>query len=358
MTWATVLAILIQAAATTGGVRGQVVDATGAAVAGAEVVASVRGRVVERLRSDAAGRFSIASAAEGLEVVISAPGFADARLVVPPGTPVLRVLLEPASIQESITVAAQPDAGRLRTPGSVTTLDRPTLEALPALTVDEQLRTVPGFTLFRRSSSRVANPTTQGVTLRGLAASGASRTLVLADGIPLNDPFGGWVYWDRIPAAAIDRVDVTRGGASDLHGSDALGGVVRIDAARGSGAHVLVEGGGDATFRGSGYGGTNAGRSTLFGAAEHFTTDGFVTVTPESRGSIDVPATSRHSSAYGGTRTPLGGHGSVRLVGSYFSEDRGNGTPFQTNATTLRQLAGSVDREGWGGLWTDRKSVV
>ena len=67
--------------------------------------------------------------------------------------------------------------------------------------LDDQLRSVPGFSLFRRTSSRVANPTTQGVTLRGMSASGASRTLVLADGVPLNDPFGAWVYWDRVPVA-------------------------------------------------------------------------------------------------------------------------------------------------------------
>ena len=62
------------------------------------------------------------------------------------------------------------------------------------------LRQVPGFSLFRRTTSRAANPTTQGVSLRGLGASGASRALVLSDGFPLNDPFGGWVYWDRAPA--------------------------------------------------------------------------------------------------------------------------------------------------------------
>ena len=56
----------------------------------------------------------------------------------------------------------------------------------PPLMLDDQLRSVPGFSLFRRTSSRVANPTTQGVTLRGLSASGASRTLVLADDVPLE----------------------------------------------------------------------------------------------------------------------------------------------------------------------------
>jgi outer membrane cobalamin receptor len=74
----------------------------------------------------------------------------------------------------------------------------------------------------------VANPTTQGVSLRGAGASGSSRTLVLSDGLPLNDPFGGWVYWDRIPRASIDHIEVVRGGSSDLYGSDALSGVINV----------------------------------------------------------------------------------------------------------------------------------
>src|SRR5712691_9642889 len=76
------------------------------------------------------------------------------------------------------------------------------------------------------TGSREANPTSQGVSLRGIGASGASRALVLDDGIPLNDPFGGWIYWGRIPLAAIERVEILRGGASDLYGSAAMGGVI------------------------------------------------------------------------------------------------------------------------------------
>jgi outer membrane receptor protein involved in Fe transport len=94
--------------------------------------------------------------------------------------------------------------------------------------LDDALRATPGFSLFRRSSSRVANPTTQGVTLRGVSGSGASRTLVLADGLPLNDPFGSWVYWNRVPQAAVERVEVAGGAFGDLYGPDALGGVVQI----------------------------------------------------------------------------------------------------------------------------------
>ena len=108
-------------------------------------------------------------------------------------------------------VVGDPPAGRreLRgadSPAATTVVTSAELLSSAATTVDDALRFTPGFTLFRRSSSRAANPTTQGVTLRGLSASGASRTLVLADGVPLNDPFGGWVYWSRVPQAAIERI--------------------------------------------------------------------------------------------------------------------------------------------------------
>src|SRR5688500_11549964 len=119
-------------------------------------------------------------------------------------------------LTETMTVtAAAPSIGA---PAAVTTLNRADFESSPAATLDDALRAVPGFSLFRRSSSRVANPTTQGVTLRGLAASGASRALVLADDVPLNDPVGGWVYWNRIPSAAMQEASVSRGAAGDTHG--------------------------------------------------------------------------------------------------------------------------------------------
>ena len=102
------------------------------------------------------------------------------------------------------------------------------LGATAAFRTDDILRQVPGFSLFRRTTSRTANPTAQGVSLRGLGASGASRALVLSDGFPLNDPFGGWVYWDRVPRVSIRSIEVASGGASHLYGSDALGGVINI----------------------------------------------------------------------------------------------------------------------------------
>src|SRR5262249_54949730 len=141
---------------------------------------------------------------------------------------VLDIILAPAMLIEAVTVTAARGAPASEAPAATTVLTSVMLDATAAPALDDQLKTAPGFSLFRRSSSRVANPTTQGVTMRGLSASGASCSLVLVDGVPLNDAFGGWVYWDRVPQAALDRVEIVRGGTSDLYGADAVGGVIQV----------------------------------------------------------------------------------------------------------------------------------
>ncbi|MGB4782706.1 TonB-dependent receptor, partial [Candidatus Methylomirabilis sp.] len=130
---------------------------------------------------------------------------------------------------EPVVVSASRVEQRLRDiPANVTVITREDIEQSSARTVDDLLRQVPGFSLFRRSSSLVTHPTTQGVSLRGIGPSGASRTLVLLDGIPLNDPFGGWVYWDKVPLESVERIEVARGGGSGVWGNYALGGVINI----------------------------------------------------------------------------------------------------------------------------------
>ena len=333
---------------------GLVVDVSGAPVAGAKVrtlPASVEAT------TSAEGTFDLTGLPPRVVLVISAPGHADLVTVVDGAlSKRLRFVLQPKGIVESVTVSGEPN-NRVTTPGNATVIDAEAMMAFPALTVDDRLRSIPGFSLFRRSSSRVANPTTQGVTLRGLSGSGASRTAVFTDGIPANDPFGGWVYWNRIPVAAINRIEVSRGGSSDLHGSDAMGGAIRIETAS-RGAMVLAEGGEDGTARMSIFGGRRWQRWEGRGAFERFVTDGYVIVAPESRGTIDVPANSRYATAYAGVGAPLGSQVTVDLRGSYFTEDRGNGTPFQTNATVIGQGSGSARGNLLDGVWTARGSVA
>src|SRR5262249_57586324 len=107
------------------------------------------------------------------------------------------------SYSESVVVtASRTEAIRTSGAAPVTVLTSSALELTPPAPLDDALRLVPGFSLFRRTTSRAANPTTQGAGMRGLSASGASRALVMSDGVPLNDPFGGWVYWSRVPVTA------------------------------------------------------------------------------------------------------------------------------------------------------------
>ena len=122
-----------------------------------------------------------------------------------------------------VTATRTPEANA---PSNVTVIEGAAIRDSKAL--DEALRADPSFGLFRRNSSLVADPSSQGVTLRGLGPSGVSRALVLEDGVPLNDGFGGWVYWGAVPRLGIARVEIAPGASSALFGSSAMGGVVEI----------------------------------------------------------------------------------------------------------------------------------
>jgi outer membrane receptor protein involved in Fe transport len=256
---------------------------------------------------------------------------------------------EPVRASESIVVTAsrtaQPEA---EAPPSLVVVTARDLDAAAAPTLDDALRLVPGFNLFRRTGSRVANPTSQGVSLRGLGPSGASRALVLVDGLPLNDPFGGWVYWGRVPGESIDRVEILRGGASDLYGSAALGGVIQVltrpPAAQ---PDLSVEGsfGNEATREGSLSAGGRVGEWGARLSAGALETDGYVLVDEAERGPVDTPAAARYVSAdLIVDRTIPGGRAFAR--GRFFGESRKNGTPLQTNDTRVNQVVAGIDTSG------------
>jgi outer membrane receptor protein involved in Fe transport len=254
----------------------------------------------------------------------------------------------PPAASETIVVTATQTKTRLSdTPASVVVISREAMQTTAASTTDDALRQVPGFTLFRRSGSRSANPTSQGVSLRGVGASGASRALVLDDGIPLNDPFGGWIYWGRVPRVAIDRIEVVRGGASDLYGSGAMGGVVQF---------IRRSNNDDVAFETSA-GNEGTGTASIFAAlkrgewngsidADFLTTSGYVLVQPSQRGIADVEADARHTTIDAAIRRS----GSFLRL-SHYSESRNNGTPLQINDTSIRQIAAGTDiRTGAGSL--------
>jgi len=264
----------------------------------------------------------------------------------------------PPRLAEELTVTAAREPTRIAdTPASVAILPQAALAVSASGFLDDALRQVVGFSLFRRTSSRTANPTAQGVSLRGLGASGASRALVLADGIPLNDPFGGWVYWARQPRLSVERLEVLRGGAADLYGSGALGGVVQLvsrPAGEGRGLEAELSAGGASTFEGTLT--ARASRGDWAGrlSAEGYTTDGYVPVEEASRGAVDSEAASRHLALDAMLERRGFGDGRAFVRAQAYDEDRDNGTPLQTNDTRIALGALGLD---WGSAARGRTSL-
>ena len=209
-----------------------------------------------------------------------------------------------------------------------------TLRENPATTLDGALRSDPDFSLFRRTDSLVANPTTQGVSLRGIGPSGASRSLVLLDGVPLNDPFGGWIFWSEVPRESLAGAEVMPGGGGTAWGNSALGGVIQLltEAAAGERERVMAAAGGLATREAEVQVTQPTGPGTLQILGRYFTTGGYSIVAPEQRGPIDVPANSSSGWVTARWSQPVGPDVQLTVTVRVFGEERGNGTPYQNNA--------------------------
>jgi outer membrane receptor protein involved in Fe transport len=226
-------------------------------------------------------------------------------------------------------------------PANVTVITREEIEQSPARTVDDLLRQVPGFSLFRRSSSLVTHPTAQGVSLRGIGPSGVSRTLVLLDGVPLNDPFGGWVYWSKVPLESVERIEVTRGGGSGVYGNYALGGVINIITRRPEArvAQAKLDLGNRDTVDADLLVSHVTGPWGVSLEGNYFRTNGYKIVREDQRGAIDINADSTHKTFNGRVEYTPSLTSSLFLTGSFFREDRGNGTPLQNNETETGYMA-------------------
>ena len=313
-------------------------DATGAAIQGAQVTFTTS-RSSQTTTSNAEGRFSF-SAASGVSgtLRVSANGFAPAEKAWATSTervPITFVLRGVAQGERVVVSATRSEMKLSEVPGSAVELSPEDLSANAGLTLDDVLRQVPGFSLFRRSSSRVANPTTQGVSLRGLGASGPSRALVLEDGVPLVDPFGGWVFWDQVPRAELASVEVFRGGESNLYGSDALGGVVQMLTRVPTGPAFSIDTsyGTENTPDLSAWGGSKISRWDFESGVDMSRTDGYTLLPPSQRGLVDVDANSKHATVDGGVGYQISDTGRVFMRGTFFNESRNNGTPIQKNST-------------------------
>jgi outer membrane receptor protein involved in Fe transport len=216
--------------------------------------------------------------------------------------------------------------------------------------LDDVLRSVPGVQPALLSS-RYNHPTAQSITINGL---GTRRALVLLDGVPLNDGFGGWINWGLIPND-LERVEIVPGGSSNLYGTWAMGGVVHVitrTPARGTSFTLDSQAGTLSTYQqalNARYGGDRFRFSLGY---RWFHTNGIIPVPEYQRGPVDRTNDSRHE-FFNGSVAWLPTQSTVfDLAGSYFHEDRTFGTTLSIGSRTIGNVSLGLRSDQHGaGLW-------
>jgi outer membrane receptor protein involved in Fe transport len=321
--------------------NGTVVDTTGAPIQGAQIeFRSAAGVVV--VGSDEQGHFRVEGTEAGGTLAVSFAGFATVSREIRAHTSaeIPPIVLAPAASLQRIEVQGTSGDRIPAVPISQYDISAEEIELSGSMALDDVLRQVPGFSTFRRSSSLFANPTSQGISLRGVGASATSRSTVLLDGIPLNDPFGGWVYWARVPQEAVETMEVVNGGASDLYGGGALGGVVNLRTKTPEEAYASGElsYGSMSTPDFSFAAGTPIGKWSLSGAGQAYQTLGYISVSPDQRGPVDTELGSGVLSGMLEASRSIGERGRFFVRASDFGDSSKNGTPLQKNDTTIPEV--------------------
>jgi len=246
---------------------------------------------------------------------------------------------------EEIVVTPTRGPQKLRdVPAAVTVVNRAAIERSATKTVDELLQAVPSFDTFRRSSSIGSDPSSEGMSLRGVGPSATSRSLVLVDGVPANDPFGDWVYWRSMPPLGIQRIEVAPGGGSAVYGNYALGGVLQVLSRpiTPTTLDALADYGSYDTARASLWASDRWGPLGAAVEGDYLTSEGYEVVAPYDRGPIDAATPTQHAVASGRLEWAPSKDLAVQLRGGYFYENQNGGTEFTTSMVRQGAYSGSV----------------
>ncbi|MET4896377.1 TonB-dependent receptor [Sphingomonadaceae bacterium jetA1] len=234
----------------------------------------------------------------------------------------------------------------------IVTIDRGRIVQNASQRLETVLADVAGLQQFRRSDSRSAHPTSQGITLRGLGGNASSRALLILDGVPQADPFGGWVVFPAYATGRLGRIRVTRGGGSGFWGPGALAGTIEMDSATpdqlapldmavayGS-RHSVDAQGSAALVRGSGF-------LTLSGA--YARGDGFTPIVAGQRGPVDRPAPYEQYSGAARGVVGIAPATELQMTLAAFHDARDRGTDFTANRSDGADASiRLVGRGAWG----------
>jgi outer membrane receptor protein involved in Fe transport len=326
-----------------------VLDSQGLPIVGAQITATLPVGNLSRTAVSSSERYSMMGLAPGVYTLrVSVSGFQVQDLQVDLTTEMsqsVEVRLRPAGYTEQVVITATRSEQRIAdVPASINVVTNEQIQQSPAVVADDVLRQVPTFSLFRRTSSIAANPTAQGVSLRGIGPSGVSRTLVLLDDIPFNDPFGGWVYWTRVPMMNAERIEIIDGASSSLYGNYAMGGVINIVTNRPTPRTVIFK---------PQYGNRSTPKMDLFASdvwgklgvtfdATTLQTDGYKIVAEEERGVIDNEANVRYQNVSGKLDYNPTDRVNLFFRAGVFDEERNNGKIGEVNDTNWKYGNGGV----------------
>lgn len=256
-----------------------------------------------------------------------------------------------ATAQEIVVTGRGLDAPPGEAAYAVAQIDRERLTETASGRFEDVLRDAAGAAQFRRADSRSAHPTAQGITLRGLGGNAASRALLLLDGVPQADPFGGWVPFPAYLPDRLASVRITRGGGSGYHGAGALAGTVELSSAAPETLGPL----GIAGFYGSrdsvdlvATSGLKLGSGALTLAGQYARGDGFVPIVESQRGPADRAAPYEQASLALRSVVPVSATTELQANVMAFTDSRARGTAFtDTHSRGADASVRIVGRGAW-----------
>lgn len=235
---------------------------------------------------------------------------------------------------------------------SAVTIDRDRLATTASGRIEDALKDVAGLAAFRRTDSRTANPTSQGVTLRALGGNAASRALVLLDGVPVADPFGGYIPWSAIDPSRLGGVTVLRGGGAGAFGVGAVAGTINLNSGTPdtlSPFTVSVAGGSRASYEASAGVTARLGGGFVSASARFDRGDGFFIIPDNQRGPIDIPARYQSWGVSLRAVAPMSDTSEIQVAGRAFDDERVRG--LELASSRVRGADASVRvvaRGAWG----------
>ena len=267
-------------------------------------------------------------------------------------TPVPISVKDIISLKDIVVTGALPEAkGNTSYP-----VTRISLDSNASNRLESTLSQAAGLQQFRRSDARSANPTSQGVTLRGLGGNASSRAVLVLDDVPQADPFGGWISWPGYDALQLGNVSVKRGAGQVASGAGALAGVIELDSLQ----NVNRISG---SFSYGSRNGVDAkaaliqklGEGSISLSGSYARGDGFTPILKSQRGAIDRPAPYEQGGIAIRAVAPLSGNTELQAGMRAFTDERDRGFDFSDNQNSgvdasLRLVNRTPGGWQWSGL--------